>query len=187
MLPQAARHIHGLRFSSLIGDSGLWGDQKPPTQTSVGTMERHKFTLLALALAFLYWFAESVIHRFIYAEQFFEVVPSDVNELLMRLLIIILIISFGLFADNRSRKIRESELEKHQVFIATVRSTQHILNNLMNQLQLVFFDLEKEHCLESETKTLLEKSIREGKEQVERLSTVSDISSESIEESITPR
>ena len=150
-------------------------------------IERNKFTVLGIVLALFYWFAESVIHRFVYAEEFFEVVPSDLNELLMRLLIIVLIVSFGLFADNRARKIRDSEQDKHAVFIATVRSTQHILNNLLNQLQLVFFDLEKEHCLESETRTLLEKSIREGKEQVERLSAVSDISSESIEESVRPR
>jgi hypothetical protein len=150
-------------------------------------LERRKFTFLGIALATLYWFVESVIHRFVYAEEFFEVVPSDVNELLMRLLIIVLIISFGVFADNRARKVKESEKEKHEVFIATVRSTQHILNNLLNQLQLAFFDLEKEHCLESETRKLLEKSIREGKEQVERLSAVSDISSKSIEESVRPR
>ncbi len=150
-------------------------------------MERFKFTLLGVGLAAVYWFAESVIHRFVYAEEFFELLPSDVNEFWMRLSIIVLIVGFGGFADNRARKIAESEREKREVFVATVRSTQHILNNLMNQLQLVFFDLEKEHCLESETRTLLEKSIREGKEQVERLSSVSDIRSESIEESVKPR
>ena len=150
-------------------------------------MERYKFTLLGIGLAVVYWFAESVIHRFVYAEEFFEFVPSDVNEIWMRLIIIALIVAFGGFADNRARKIAASEQEKREVFIATVRSTQHILNNLMNQLQLVFFDLEKEHCLESETKKLLEKSIREGKEQVERLSSVSDIRSESIEDSVKPR
>ena len=73
------------------------------------------------------------------------------------------------------------------MFVATVRSTQHILNNLMNQLQLAFYDMEKEHCLESETRQLLERSIREGKEQVRRLSDVSDISRESIEKSVEPR
>ena len=150
-------------------------------------MERYKFTLLGFGLALLYWFAESVIHRFVYAEDFFEVVPSDVNEFWMRLLIIVLIVGFGVFADDRARKIKASEKEKHEVFVATVRSTQHILNNLMNQLQLVFFDLEKEHCLESDTKKLLEQSIREGKQQVERLSSVTDINKESIEESVKPR
>jgi hypothetical protein len=150
-------------------------------------MKRYKFTLLGLGLALLYWFVESVIHRFVYAEEFFEVVPSDVNEFWMRLLIVVLIVVFGGFADNRARRIKASEKEKHEVFIATVRSTQHILNNLMNQMQLAFLDLEKEHCLENETTRLLEKSIREGKELVQRLSSVSEISSESIEKSVRPQ
>lgn len=149
-------------------------------------MNRHKFSLLGLGLALLYWFGESVIHRFIYAEEFFEIVPSDVNEIWMRLLIIVLIIGFGFFADNRASKIKRTEQEKHQVYVATVRSSQHILNNLMNQMQLAFLDLDKEHCLESETRKLLERSIRESKQQVERLSSVSDISSESIEDSVRP-
>jgi len=150
-------------------------------------MDRYKFSLLGLGLALVYWFAESVIHRFVYAEEFFEIVPSDVNEFWMRLSIIVLIVTFGVFADNRARRIRASEKEKRDVYVATVRSTQHILNNLLNQLQLAFLDLEKEHCLESETRILLERSIREGKEQVERLSSVTDISGESIEESVRPR
>ena len=150
-------------------------------------MDRHKFAILGFGLAFLYWVAESIIHRFVYAEEFFEILPSDANEFWMRLLIIVLIVGFGVFADNRARKVKASEQEKHAVFMATVRSTQHILNNLMNQLQLAFYDLEKEHCLESETRKLLEQAIREGKEQVERLSAVSEIKSEVIEESVKPR
>jgi hypothetical protein len=149
-------------------------------------MDRYKFSLMGLGLALLYWFGESVIHRFVYREAFFEFVPSDVNELWMRLLIIGLIVAFGFFADNRARKIRKSEQEKHAVYVATVRSSQHILNNLMNQMQLAFLDLEKEHCLESETRQLLERSIREGKLQVERLSSVAEVTSESIEESVRP-
>ena len=149
-------------------------------------MDRHKFSLMGLGLASVYWLAESVIHRFVYQEAFFEILPSDRNEFSMRLLIFVLIVGFGLFADNRARKIRKSEQEKHAVYVATVRSTQHILNNLLNQLQLAFLDLEKEHCLESETRRLLERSIREGKEQVERLSSVSEVTSESIEDSVRP-
>jgi hypothetical protein len=141
---------------------------------------------MALGLALVYWFAESVIHRYVYQEAFFEVLPSDQNEFSMRLLIIVLIVGFGVFADNRARKIRKSEQEKHAVYVATVRSTQHILNNLLNQLQLAFLDLEKEHCLESDTRRLLERSIREGKEQVERLSSVSEVTRESIEDSVRP-
>lgn len=150
-------------------------------------MDRYKFSLMGVGLALVYWFAESVIHRFVYAEASFEIVPSEPDEFQMRLLIILLIVAFGFFADNRARKIKRTEQEKHKVYVATVRSSQHILNNLMNQMQLAFLDLDRENCLESETRKLLERSIRESKKQVELLSSVSDVSSESIEDSIRPK
>jgi len=150
-------------------------------------MRQRRFTIFGFSLAFLYWVAESVIHRYVYAEDFFEIVPSDFNEFLMRVLIILLIVGFGIFADNRANKIRKKEQEKRDVFLATVSSTQHILNNLLNQLQLVFFDLDERHELESETRKLLRRSIKQGKEQVERLSSVTELSSESIQDSVRPK
>jgi len=150
-------------------------------------MRHRKFTIYGICLALLYWIAESVVHRYIYAEDFFEFVPSDVNEIWMRVLIICLMIGFGVFADNRAEKIRKKENEKREVFLATVQSTQHILNNLLNQLQLVFFELDERHDLESETRKLLKRSIAEGKEQVERLSAVTEMRGESIQKSVKPQ
>ena len=150
-------------------------------------MRHRKFTIYGFGLALLYWVAESAIHRYIYAEDFFEFVPSDINEIWMRCIIIILMVGFGIFADNRAEKIRKKEREKRAVFLATVSSTQHILNNLLNQLQLVFFELDERHELESDTRILLKRSIKEGKEQVERLSSVTEMRSESIEKSVKPQ
>jgi hypothetical protein len=150
-------------------------------------MRERRFTIYGICLALLYWVAESVVHRYIYAEDFFELMPSDLNELWMRVLIIFLLVGFGVFADNRAATIRNKEREKREVFLATVRSTQHILNNLLNQLQLAFFELDERHELESDTRKLLKRSIKEGKEQVERLSAVTEMRSESIEVSVKPR
>ena len=150
-------------------------------------MRQRRFTIFGVSLAVLYWFAESVIHRYVYAEDFFEIVPSDYNEFWMRVVIIVLIAGFGIFADNRAKKIRRKEQEKRDVYLATVRSTQHILNNLLNQLQLVFFDLDERHELDSKTRKLLKRSIKEGKEQVERLSSVTELNSESIQDSVRPK
>lgn len=150
-------------------------------------MKQRRFTFFGICLALFYWVAESVVHRYIYAEDFFELMPSDLNELSMRALIIFLLVGFGVFADNRAATIRNKEREKREVFLATVRSTQHILNNLLNQLQLAFFELDEGHELESDTRKLLKRSIKEGKEQVERLSEVTEMRSESIEKSVKPR
>jgi hypothetical protein len=149
-------------------------------------MQKRRFTILGLALALFYWVAESLIHRFVYFEDAFEVIPSDANEIWMRLIIIVLILGFGIFADNRATKIRQKEAEKREVFLATVRSSQHILNNLLNQMQLALFDSDGRPGLEAETRKLLDRSIKEGKEQVECLSSVTDMDGDSIEESVRP-
>ena len=149
-------------------------------------MQKRRFTYLGIALGLFYWIAESFIHRFVYVEDFFEVIPSDTNELLMRLIIVVLILGFGVFADNRARKIRQKEAEKREIFLATVRSSQHILNNLLNQMQLALFDSDGRPGLEAETRRLLNRSIKEGKEQVECLSSVTEMDGESIEDSVRP-
>jgi hypothetical protein len=149
-------------------------------------MQKRRFTILGLALALFYWVAESLIHRFVYFDDAFEVIPSDANEIWMRLIIIVLILGFGIFADNRATKIRQKEAEKREVFLATVRSSQHILNNLLNQMQLALFDSDGRPGLEAETRKLLDRSIKEGKEQVECLSSVTDMDGDSIEESVRP-
>jgi hypothetical protein len=147
-------------------------------------MQKRRFTYLGIALALFYWVAESLIHRFVYFEDTFEVIPSDSNEIWMRLVIIMLILGFGLFADDRANKIRQKEAEKREVFLATVRSSQHILNNLLNQMQLALFDSDGHPGLEPDTRRLLNRSIKEGKEQVECLSSVTEMDSEAIEESV---
>ena len=149
-------------------------------------MQKYRFTLLGIALALFYWIAESLIHRFAYTEEAFEVIPSDTNEFWMRLTIVLLIFGFGVFADDRANKIRRKEAEKREIFLATVRSSQHILNNLLNQMQLALFDSRSSPGLESETRKLLNRSIKEGKQQVECLSSVTEMDSESIEESVRP-
>lgn len=149
-------------------------------------MQKHRFTVLGIVLALFYWIAESLIHRFVYVEHAFELIPTDTNEIWMRLIIVVLIFGFGVFADDRANKVRMKEAEKREIFLATVRSSQHILNNLLNQMQLALFDSDGSPGLEAETHKLLHRSIKEGKEQVERLSSVTEMESEAIEESIRP-
>lgn len=67
--------------------------------------KKHYFLKLAIPLAFSFWFIDSFIHYFLYGELEFEIIPSDSNDLWMRVSIFILLSSFGLFADHISRKI----------------------------------------------------------------------------------
>jgi hypothetical protein len=51
--------------------------------------------LLSLILAIALWLSDSVIHFAIYREPTFEIIPHDINELWMRIVIFLLIVSLG--------------------------------------------------------------------------------------------
>jgi hypothetical protein len=142
--------------------------------------------MCVVILSVVFWLADSLIHKFVYAEEVFELIPKDFDELWMRTLIIVLLIGIGLVGDNRADKIDAAEREKREIFVATASSTQHILNNLLNQLQLVFFKADEAHELGDETRELLEQSIKEAKEQVARLSSVTKLDEETIRKSVQP-
>ncbi|RKZ69918.1 MAG: hypothetical protein DRQ44_02130 [Gammaproteobacteria bacterium] len=65
----------------------------------------HYFLKFAIPVALSFWFLDSAIHYFWLNELEFEIIPSDSNELWMRVSIFIMLASFGLFADFTSRKI----------------------------------------------------------------------------------
>ena len=142
---------------------------------------------MALAVAALYWMAESMVHRFVFDEETFEFVPTNFNELWMRVLIVVLMICFGVFGDAWSRRLVAKEDEKRQIFIATVSSTQHILNNLLNQIHVVFLKMDDEYRVDAETRDMLKQSLRDAQTQVQKLSAVADLDENVVRESVAPK
>jgi hypothetical protein len=150
-------------------------------------MKNRRMTILATIVAVLYWMAESFIHRFVFAEESFEIIPSNFNELWMRVLIVVLMIFFGIFGDTWSRRLVTKEDEKRQIFIATISSTQHILNNLLNQIQVVFLKMDDEHRVDAETREMLKRSLKDAQVQVQKLSAVTKLDEDVIRESVVPK
>jgi len=79
---------------------------------------------------------------------------------------------------------RVSEKEKHTVFSATVSMTQHILNNLLNQMQLFQLEAEQTKGFDSKVKLLIGDSIKEGEQLVNKLSSVKELNEDAIRDSI---
>jgi hypothetical protein len=150
-------------------------------------MKNRRMTIMALAVAALYWMAESMVHLFVFDEEVFEIIPANFNELWMRVMIVVLIICFGVFGDAWSRRLVAKEDEKRQIFIATVSSTQHILNNLLNQIQVVFLKMDDEYRIDAETREMLKRSLKDAQVQVQKLSAVAQLDEEVIRESVAPK
>ena len=148
-------------------------------------MKNYKFTINITFVAAAYWVFESLIHHFIFLDSYrVAFLPMDGNELWMRLGIVVLIFVFGFYVDIQTGKLLAKEREKKDVFIATVSSTQHILNNLLNQMQIVLFGSGGSASMDDETKKIFKQALVKGKEQVSRLSSVTEIDEAAIRESI---
>lgn len=79
---------------------------------------------------------------------------------------------------------RVEEKQKQTIFSATVSMTQHILNNLLNQMQLFQMEAERLDDFDQDVKKLVDNCIKEGEELVEKLSSVEELSEEAIRNSI---
>lgn len=146
---------------------------------------KSNFTLKATTVSLLYWLTDTLIHKYIY-EQAFELIPSDMDELWMRSVIVILIICFGIYADKYTKSMMQKEEEKRLIYRATVVSSQHILNNLMNQMQYFKMIADKTNAFDDEVNDLYDKAINEGKELVNRLSSVKELTEQNIIDAVYP-
>lgn len=105
----------------------------------------------------------------------------------MRTIIVILLVSFGVYVDKQTSKLLAKEEEKLKIFRATVMSTQHILNNLLNHMQLILFEIENNNTLDNKTKEMLEESLKNATIQVNKLSSVTELNEENIKKSVYPK
>ena len=148
--------------------------------------DRH-LTILFTILAVLWWPFESFIHYYIFHESSFDLLPTDTNELWMRSLVFVMLVCLGVYADRQTGKIVAKEQQKRDIYLATVSSTQHILNNLINQLQICLYPKDENHGIDEETAKLLRQSLQESRDQVVRLSSISELDDDTIRQSVQPQ
>lgn len=96
-------------------------------------MARHQYKTAAFLLCFSYWLLESVVHVTVFKEDFI-LIPHDSNELWMRFEFIALIMAIGIYLDRRNH--RELQ-EKKGIFHSTIAATNHIVNNLLQQMLIL--------------------------------------------------
>ena len=151
-------------------------------------MKKMMFTLISSSIATLFWLFDSLTHYFIYGETKLEIIPEDFNELWMRSLIIILLISFGIFADLFSKKLleKEKQLEALKIYNSMTFATHHILNNLLNQMQLFRLEAKDSKDFNQDIIKQYDNAIKEASDLLKKLSDVEHITDSNILASIDP-
>lgn len=147
-------------------------------------MSKHNFFYKSILLSIIYWFIESIIHRVIFSEDKFEFIPSDINEFWMRIVIVVLLILFGRYADYQTKSILQKEKEKRIIFHATLSSAQHIINNLLNQMQYFKMKADESSVFDDEVNEMYNHSMKEGKELFDKLCSVEELTENNISDSV---
>ena len=134
------------------------------------------FTIASIVVAIIFWFFESAMHYFVHEEPQFEIIPSASNELWMRIVIVFLITLFGILSDSFTNKIIHKQMEVARTYNSMLHVSQHIMNNLLNQMELFKLEALKQEGFDQDVLKLYDNSINEASDLIETLSKVEDIS-----------
>lgn len=135
-------------------------------------MTKRIFTIASSVVAIIFWFFESAMHYFVHEEPQFEIIPSASNELWMRIVIVFLIVLFGVFADSFIQKIVHKQLEVAHTYSSMIYASRHILNNLLNQMQLFKLEALKTKDFDRDIIKLYDNSIKEASDLIDTLSKI---------------
>ena len=148
-------------------------------------MKRFFYLILAVVAATVFWFADSLFHRFVFAEPTFELWPTDANELAMRLIVVILMVLFGIFADYHVHKLMEREkMLRAEIYGSTLSASHHILNNLLNQMQLFRMEAESSKDFDREILREFDQASTDAGQLLAQLSDVSEVCPQRIRSSV---
>ena len=148
-------------------------------------MKNRIFTITGIVLAFVFWFFDSSVHYFIYGEQGFEVIPSDFNELWMRLVIVTLFMLFGIFSDSfaKNNMIKEKQWEVVNAYTDMLHASSEVLDNLLGQMQLFKQEAQRSKDFDQNVIKLIDESINDASRLVDTLSKLEDMTDQNSQTS----
>lgn len=148
---------------------------------------KHFFLKVAIIFALSFWLLDSLVHYFIYGELEFEIIPTDLNELWMRFIIVVLLITFGMFVDYHTNKIFLKSIEKYDVYKTMLNATHHILNNFLQKM-MFFRDAANESAdINKKIIETYDEVINDTLLQIKELEDIKNPSKETIENKFLPK
>ena len=136
------------------------------------------FTVAGFILAIIFWLFESLVHYLIFEESQFEFIPGELNELWMRIIIVLLIFFYGLFVDFFIDRIVHKQLEVARTYTAMISASRHILNNLVNQMHLFKVEAIKSKDFDRDIIKYYDNSINEASSLIDTLSKIEEVANE---------
>ena len=156
------------------------------------TLKRYSRLTLAASTTVLVVIISLLLVIFVYKLIGVELRKTEIIFAFLVPLVIASTINWYIYGLIKRLEKLESELrksiskEKEDIYLATIHGAQHVTNNLLNGLQLINIEIENNPSFDRDILKLFNEMQEEAKELIENLSSVKQISSESIMKSVKP-
>lgn len=108
--------------------------------------------IFSILLSLLLWIGESYFHYWVFDPGHpFEFIPSDQNELWMRLLICGIVIVFGAYGQRQANKKRILQEEKLRTLKATMHTVEDRVGNSLLSIKYLLNNAESERNIDRQT------------------------------------
>ena len=135
-------------------------------------MKKRMFTVAAFQMALFFWVIESAIHFFVFEEAQFEFIPSEMNELWMRVVIVFLIMLLGVFADAFIDRMVHKQMEVAHTYNSLIQAGNQTLENLVHQMQLFKTEAQRSADFDQDVLKYYDNSIDQASDLIDRFTNV---------------
>ena len=135
-------------------------------------MKKRMFTVAAFQMALFFWVIESAIHFFVFEEAQFEFIPSEMNELWMRVVIVFLIMLLGVFADALIDRMVHKQMEVAHTYNSLIQAGNQTLENLVHQMQLFKAEAQRSADFDQDVLKYYDNSIDQASDLIDRFTNV---------------
>jgi len=142
---------------------------------------RQAILMISLIFAAASWLGESLVHFAILEHgQPFEFIPSDSNELWMRVVIFSLIVIFGIYAQRHANHKMDVKEAKMRTLKATMNTVEDRIGNALSGIRLLLVDAENNTLVNKETYEKAMILIDGAFEDLRKLSSIGAISEKKV-------
>ncbi len=141
---------------------------------------------LGLLFIIVYWISDSLLHYWLIDSDHFELIPDDVHELIMRVIIVLIVLGFSLYIDRLILGLKKAQHENLKIYRATISSSRHIINNLLNSMILYQDEASNTKGFDEDILSMFDCSRKEAGALMNKLEAVREINEENITMSVHP-
>ena len=147
-------------------------------------MKNRNYIPLSTIIAITYWLADALIEWHSHEGHTFTLIPSDIYELCLKILIFLLLVGFGIYTNYFTKMFIAQEEEKKKVYKNTANEAKKILKEFLHDVHYFESEAERIGGFDGKTMQHLEDALRKTEVKVDNLINAGDLTMENIRHSV---